>query len=312
MITGPAPGVVARPGEIGTVSQAAFVGLPNPSILFRARARRLLALATGSPFPAFLEFMAAVARAQDVALAEVPPLSSVTMTGSSPGDGLPLAREPILAAGDWHDVLHAIAGQLATIGMPAAAASALRTLAARPATEMAAFASRVLDRQFAPEEGAETLFLTAALQVAWTRRAASIPASAVAPRETIVCPICGATPAASLVGAGGERRGLRFLVCSLCAAEWRHVRIKCTVCGSTKGIAYHGIEGRVEPAKAEACAECRAYTKIIYAEKDTAVEPLADDLGSLELDVLMSDDGWRRAHPNPFLMPGLESEGLSA
>jgi FdhE protein len=34
-------------------------------------------------------------------------------------------------------------------------------------------------------------------------------------------------------------------------------------------------------------------------------EPLADDLGSLALDVLMHDAGWRRAYPNPFLTPGI-------
>jgi FdhE protein len=189
--------------------------------------------------------------------------------------------------------------------MPEAAAGALRALAARPAAETADFAGRVLDRRFAAEEAAEAIFLTAALQVAWTRCAGTISPSMVRPRPTIACPLCGAAAVASRVGAGGERHGLRFLACSLCAAEWHYIRIKCTACGATKGIDYHAIGGDTGPAKAEACSECRAYSKIVYAEKDAAAEPFADDLGSLALDVLMADGGWRRAYPNPFLVSGI-------
>ncbi len=83
------------------------------------------------------------------------------------------------------------------------------------------------------------------------------------------------------------------------------MRIKCTACGGTRGIDYRAIEGDAGPAMAEACAECRAYSKIVYAEKDAAAEPFADDLGSLALDVLMADGGWRRAYPNPFLLSGI-------
>jgi FdhE protein len=288
--------VVAGPGEIGAIPQAAFIALPDPPTLFGRRARRLTALAAGNPFAAFLDFMAAVARAQDAALAEArPPMPS----------RMPLDRNSILAAGDWVEALRVVAAELAATEMPAAATNALWALGSRRVGELTSSAHRVLDRQCAPEEGAEALFLMAALQVAWARRASAIAPGSVAERETVACPLCGATPVASLVGASGERGGLRFLMCSLCAAEWRYVRIKCTACGSTKAIAYHGIEGYSGPAKAEACAECRAYTKIVYAELDGAAEPLADDIGSLALDVLMSDRGWRRAYPNPFLAAGI-------
>jgi FdhE protein len=188
--------------------------------------------------------------------------------------------------------------------MPGEAAVALQSLMARSEDERAIFAGRVLDRRFAPEEGAEALFAAAALQTVWTRQAGALAASEVVPREGSACPICGATPVASLVCATGDRQGLRYLVCSLCAAEWRHARIKCTACGGTKGIAYHGIAERDGPAKAETCPECKAYTKIVYAEKNAEAEPLADDLASLALDVLMTDAGWRRAFSNPFLASG--------
>jgi FdhE protein len=298
------PRLVADPGEIGAVPQAAFLVLPDPAELFRARARRLRALVAGNPFAPFLEFAAALASAQDAAVAEAAPLPPRAATMGA-GIGPLLGRGPILAAGDWREALRLLAARLDVAAMPEAAAGALRSLAARPAAGAADFAVRVLDRRFAVEEAAEAVFLMAALQVAWTRRAGTISPSMVRPRATPACPLCGAAAVASRVGNAGERRGLRFLACSLCAAEWHYIRIKCTACGGTKGIDYHGVDGDAGPAKAEACSECLAYSKIVYAEKDAAAEPFADDLGSLALDVLMADGGWRRASPNPFLVPGI-------
>jgi hypothetical protein len=71
--------------------------------------------------------------------------------------------------------------------------------------------------------------------------------------------------------------------------------VKCTNCDSTKGIAYHGIEGGSDAVKAESCDECHTYRKIGYQDKDLEFEPLADDLASLTLDLLMGEAGYRRA-----------------
>ena len=107
---------------------------------------------------------------------------------------------------------------------------------------------------------------------------------------------------------GGQFQGYCFLQCGLCTTEWHMVRTKCSHCDSTKGIAYHGIEGGSEAVKAESCDECKTYRKIGYQEKDYAFEPLADDLASLTLDLLMSDAGYRRASPNPLLWPEVPAD----
>lgn len=298
------PRLVADPGEIGAVSEAPFVVLPDPLTVFKARALRFQALAANNPFEGFLRFMAAVAYGQEAILVQLPPLPAFAVPAARGPGCPPLDPQLVLAEGDWRDALPSLAGWLATARIPSEARMALGSLLGRSEDEITAFAARVLDRHVAQEEGPEALFLVAALQAVWTRRAGVLSATAIAPREASACPICDAIPVASLVYATGDRQGLRFLVCSLCASQWRHVRIKCTVCGGTKGIAYHGIANQDGPAKAETCPECKAYTKIIYAEKEAEAEPLADDLGSVGLDVLMSDAGWRRAYPNPFLSPG--------
>ena len=70
-----------------------------------------------------------------------------------------------------------------------------------------------------------------------------------------------------------------------------------------RGIAYQQIHGSDGAVKAETCDECGTYTKVLYLEKDHRLEPFADDLASYALDVLVEEAGWRRATPNPFLMP---------
>jgi formate dehydrogenase accessory protein FdhE len=52
--------------------------------------------------------------------------------------------------------------------------------------------------------------------------------------------------------------GHRYLHCGLCATEWHMVRVKCTHCESTKGVAYQGIEGDAGVVLAETCAPAAA------------------------------------------------------
>ena len=44
----------------------------------------------------------------------------------------------------------------------------------------------------------------------------------------------------------------------------------------------------------EACDDCGHYLKIVHSDRDPFVEPVADDLASVTLDLLVSDAGWRR------------------
>ena len=79
------------------------------------------------------------------------------------------------------------------------------------------------------------------------------------------------------------------------------MRVKCSHCESTEGIHYCSIEGGSAAVRAEACDHCKTYRKICYQEHDMAVEPVADDLSSLALDLLMSEAGFHRGSGNPLL-----------
>src|SRR5262249_43905729 len=116
------------------------------------------------------------------------------------------------------------------------------------------------------------------------------------------CPACGAPPVASMVVGWTGAHSTRFCACSLCATQWNYVRIKCTLCGSTKGISYKHVEGGDGQVRAEACDSCHGYVKILQQAENPALEPVADDVASLALDLLVRDLGYRRGAVNPFML----------
>ena len=97
---------------------------------------------------------------------------------------------------------------------------------------------------------------------------------------------------------------LRYLTCSLCAAEWHLTRVMCATCRTTGGISYFSLEGDAGAVKAEACQQCRTYLKLFYLEKGPRAEAFADDVATLSLDLLMSEEGYARGGVNLFLLPG--------
>jgi FdhE protein len=202
-------------------------------------------------------------------------------------------------------VLRGLADRVEAAGaVTPALAKVLDTLRAMDDAALDAQADALVALRYAEIVPSTAPFIMAALQVVWTDLASRLDVRDVPYVDTPgVCPVCGSAPVASTVRIGGALQGYRYVQCGLCSTESHVVRVKCTNCDSTKGIAYHGIEGGSDALKAESCDECHTYRKIGYMEKDMEYEPFADDLASLTLDLLMGEAGYRRASPNPFLWP---------
>jgi FdhE protein len=149
------------------------------------------------------------------------------------------------------------------------------------------------------------LYVAAALQVYFTRLAAGLPAVSLRllPQRAL-CPCCGSTPVSGVVTASGRTPGTRYLYCSLCATAWNHVRATCITCGETRSLSLKGIEDDSGAIKAETCNECHTYAKMLYQARDMKVDPFADDLATLGLDLLVAEAGWARHAPNPLLLVG--------
>jgi FdhE protein len=299
-------GAVVDPVDIGNVAQPPFVRLPDLHSVFDRRATRLVALSRENPLADYLGFIALLARAQADALRGLPPgtLPTEDQIAFMHEHRLPILdrltwrRDP-----SWRAALDAVLAVLARAAMPDPARAALDALLREGPEARESLADRVLGVDPVAADAARSCFVSAALQVYWTRMAALLDSEAVRPLESVgSCPVCGSSPVASVVYAAGSLQGVRFLCCPLCASEWHCVRIKCANCQSTKGIAYQHISE--QPAmKAETCDECGTYTKILYQDKDPDGEPFADDLATSALDILVGEAGWARATPHPFLVP---------
>jgi FdhE protein len=320
---------ILDPAQIEAFAQRSIprVRLPDPANLFLRRAARLGALSENHAVGDYLRLMAIVSEAQQAALgsltAELPRAGEAA---ASIDPQITLARRhrmPLLQAAGWprdsrwRAVLAELCGAvLARRDIPDAVRSVCTRLRDGPAAHLEEQADLLLAARTGGVHAEAAPFIMAALQVYWVFMVTSLPMDLVgdlvgdlaADRDQAadanvsgVCPACGTLPVASVVRADKQYQGYRFLHCALCATEWHLVRIKCSHCLTTEGIRYHFVEGGSEAIRAESCARCRTYRKIFYQEKDTAVEPVADDLGSLALDLLMTEDGYRRACGNPLL-----------
>ena len=107
-----------------------------------------------------------------------------------------------------------------------------------------------------------------------------------------------------MVDGGRLERGAGRAFLRLLAVRhlWNYPRVKCTLCGATKGIAYQEIAGGLATVKAETCESCRGYVKILHQHKDPSLDPIADDVATVALDMLLRDLGYRRGAVDPFLL----------
>ncbi|WEX74375.1 formate dehydrogenase accessory protein FdhE [Sinorhizobium numidicum] len=187
------------------------------------------------------------------------------------------------------------------IDKPAPAAAALARVTRADPQARLAMAATVLSCSLPADAIAEHIFVWAALQVHFARLASVLEAGKLTPVADGICPVCGGRPTSSMVVGWPGSHGARFCSCSLCSTLWHYVRVKCVLCGSTKGISYREIENHGGIVKAETCDECHGWTKIFYQNKDPAIEPVADDVASLSLDLLMSEGPYRRGGFAPLL-----------
>lgn len=293
------------PVPIGAIAEPPFARLPDPHTLFDARAARCRALADGHALAPYLLFLAALSdsqhRVQD-ALPEPDMPAGDERERSRAFAMPPLDRGRFTADAAFDATLDRLLALAGDIDMPEAARAALtRTGGAEPAARDA-MVRGILADAIPLEALADHVFVAAALEVHFARLAARLDAKQLVAVGDGACPACGAPPVASLVVGWPGAENTRFCSCSLCSTLWNYVRVKCTLCGSTKGIAYRTVEGGDGLVRAETCDSCRGYVKILRQEQNPALDPVADDVASLALDLLVRELGYRRGAVNPFLL----------
>ncbi|WP_050738168.1 formate dehydrogenase accessory protein FdhE [Methylococcus capsulatus] len=275
----------------GSSGEIPAVLVPPTDGPFRHRAARFRDLARSrSSLAGYLNLMAGLAEIQAGLWNDAAAALPLDMAG--------LPENPA-----WRATLRSIADRL-TPGEPGLA-SLLNKIRQATDQELAIWGNGVLAGDFDHTDAGITPLVAAALQIHMTSFASRLEKEGLGPtRNDATCPVCGSLPVASVRQTGGAVHGLRYLVCGLCGCEWHRLRIQCTHCGSSKEVAYFAIEGGSDAVKAEGCGDCMTYVKIMDRDKDAAVDPFADDIASLAVDLLMAKEGYRRLGFNPLLVPG--------
>lgn len=77
---------------------------------------------------------------------------------------------------------------------------------------------------------------------------------------------------------------------------------------AARHLVLRSIGGERDPVQAETCDECRTYAKMLYRTRSAEIDPFADDLATVDLDVAASGAGSSRHAPNPPLLIGSGDE----
>jgi FdhE protein len=293
------------PIPIGDIAAPPFVRLPDPLTVFAARSLRFRTLAEGHQLGPYLLFLAAISECQhriqkDLPEPDLP--ADDTRERAREHAMPPLDRTRFTTDAALDATLDRLLALAATIDMPDNARAAIERARDADTTARDEMVRSVLADAIPVETLADHVYIAAALQVHFARLAARLDAAALVPIGDGVCPACGGAPVASAIVGWKGAHGTRFCTCSLCATQWHVVRIKCVLCESTAGIAYEELDSGPDTVKAETCESCHGYLKILHQHKNPQLEPVADDVATLGLDILLRENGYRRGAVNPFLL----------
>lgn len=207
---------------------------------------------------------------------------------------------------ELHSVVQAIVDEM-KIRLPEKRRASLERLLALSPTDFAALSQRILSQNAHPDDQFAHIWLFAAVQVIWTSWAKTLTDEVVLTRDhRETCPCCGHEAVASMVLNGGDLHLLRYQHCPVCNSRWNMLRAKCTFCGDQSAISHEKIDVE-EPsvfkgARAECCGQCGHYRKLFLQTEQVNADPIADDLASLALDILVGEKGITRGGKNPFWM----------
>jgi len=323
-----AQGRMMSPEEIAVQNkdQAEFILYPALGSLYAERAARLRHLAQGHPMQDYLLFVANLADAQHAAAQSVSGLSLPTTADIHQAIE---ANRPLLHVGhhgrdaQWLTVLRSLLTPLKHLHSGQPVARVIEQLLAKSDEDINRLADRLLNGYLHGLDLAQAQLVAAGLQVYFSRLVVDTHAAHAGkrpepfgrlPGQTATCPCCGSRPVASITRIGAEQSGFRYVSCSLCATQWHVVRVKCVACDNTKDITYQSLQAadaddsgapfKPGAVQAECCDQCGHYLKIVHMEKDQFVEPHADDLASLALDLLVAEQGNVRFGNNLMLLFG--------
>lgn len=300
----PGGAVPPEPMSIGEVATPPFAVLPKPQFIFEQRQKRFEALAPGHQLEPYLKFLAALCKAQHAVQGEIPapPLpKSERLEAAFRNSMPPLAIGNVELDAEFDECFGRLLAAFDLADPTPQTMSAIEKAKSLDNEARRQLVNAILLDEIAADDVAVHVLAAAAAQIYFSLLAARLDRDRLQRVSDGACPSCGGAPLGSVIVGWEGAHGTRFCTCSICATQWNVVRIKCLVCASESGIGYHSLEGSGGNISGETCESCKSYVKMLHQHKDMTLEPLADDVGSLALDLTLKREGWQRASFNPFL-----------
>lgn len=272
--------------------------------VFATRAVRFgeLAAEEVSDWRHYLSLLARLAETQQVLLDGLPEIA-ITKT---PQDPLPL---PVSLLGSNQTTINHLFTRLHSLlknDLSPTAQLVWNELLKMNAAQRQDLCLRVLQQTGLMTDHDYAMWVHAVLQIAWTKAARQLAVVDVPqPDDTSYCPCCGSDGVGSVILSHGELEGVRYLQCNLCNSRWHALRAQCTFCSNSKDMSLQnvaGAEGALSAAYGECCPRCHHYRKLYRLDKQQYADPVADDLATLAVDMLLAEDGYERGGANPYLV----------
>lgn len=294
------------PSVIGGVPKAPLAFLPDPAAVFDKRAGRFAFLADhGGNLAPYLRFLGDLTALQARLARELPavaPLPTERIRIARESRMPPIDRAALTTDEGMHATLDRFLAEAAALEMPEPARLALSAVTAAGIADRHWLLDNILSDRIPEDSAAPHLFVGAAVQLHLARLVATLDAKELVKIRTGTCPTCGGRPATSSVMGAAGIESTRYATCGCCATQWNEVRVVCLCCGSNAAISYRSVETDEATVKAELCGDCSSWVKILYQNKNPSLDPIADDVSSLGLDMLMKDTDFRRGGFNPFIV----------
>lgn len=168
---------------------------PRLEGLYSERASRLEALAAKHPMADYLRFTAAIARAQQRLLEQLP-LPAKVNAQLELHDQAPLATAQLPRDPYWRCLLQELLEQLHG-DAPAPVQAVIEDLQNSSQERLEMLADALLSGRYEAVGGDRALFLWSALALYWTQLAARLPLHASAGENRQLCPVCAQAPSAA-------------------------------------------------------------------------------------------------------------------
>ncbi|WP_019219595.1 formate dehydrogenase accessory protein FdhE [Bartonella florencae] len=287
------------------MSTPIFIILPNRETLFAKRAQRFAHLANSLKNKQSLLFFAHFCHAQQQSSEKFKDFAVPLCRFAAPTTA-PLNRLKLLTLGFYETIVDDFLQRLSTPTFSQATPLAISDQALKRTHQQKdqwrIWGENLLNQKFPPQQLAEHIFITGALQIIYCLAASQLDAQSLTAQQNNLCPACNGTHSATLIIEAKPQETIKVCSCLYCGALWQIAYNQCSFCQAKQSISTHSSENISHGIFFERCEKCGSYCKQFNYQQNPTLDVFADDISSTIVDFLPKTSyHFKHKSFNPFL-----------